>query len=44
MAKSEVVLAQAFVRLAGRLNIEIDLPGKGLVFDTQKECVEYHEF
>ncbi|MBO9492204.1 hypothetical protein J7384_17720 [Endozoicomonas sp. G2_1] len=33
-----------FVRLAGRLNIELELTGKELVFDTQKECIEHHEF
>lgn len=32
-----------FVKLAGRLNIELDLTGKELVFDTRKECIEYRE-
>lgn len=31
-----------FVRLAGRLGIELDLSGKELVFDSAEECIQHH--
>lgn len=33
-----------FVRLANRLNINLELSGQELVFDTREKCVSHHEF
>lgn len=33
-----------FVRLAGRLNIKLELSGEDLVFDSNAECIEHHSF
>ncbi|MBM64114.1 MAG: hypothetical protein CL484_14290 [Acidobacteria bacterium] len=32
----------AFVQLAGRLNIPLDLSGADLVFDTETACITHH--
>lgn len=32
-----------FVRLAGRLGIELDLTGKNQVFDSKSECIAHHK-
>lgn len=32
-----------FVDLASRLGIELELSGRELVFDTEKECIERHK-
>ena len=32
-----------YVRLAGRLGIELDLSGRELVFDTKKDCLDHHK-
>ena len=32
----------AFVRLAGRLRIELDLSGSELVFESKEACIEHH--
>jgi uncharacterized protein DUF6283 len=32
-----------FVRLANKLNIELDLSGKELVFDSAQSCVAHHK-
>ncbi len=34
----------SFVRLAGRLNIKLELSGEDLVFDSNAECIEHHSF
>lgn len=34
--------SNAFVRLAGRLGIELELSGRELVFDSQQACIEHH--
>lgn len=31
-----------FVKLAGRLNIPLELRGKELVFETDEECISHH--
>lgn len=36
--------SNSFVRLAGRLNIKLDLSGKDLVFDSYDECIDHHSF
>ncbi|MBE0420152.1 hypothetical protein EI165_08445 [Pseudoalteromonas nigrifaciens] len=36
--------SNSFVRLAGRLNIKLDLSGKDLVFDSNDECIDHHSF
>lgn len=36
--------SNSFVRLAGRLNIKLDLSGKDLVFDSNEECIDHHSF
>lgn len=33
----------AFVRLAGRLGIELPLRGRSLVFDTEEDAIEHHD-
>lgn len=35
--------ANGFVRLAGRLGIELDLTGKAQVFDSRAECIAHHK-
>ena len=32
----------SFVRLAGRLGIELTLSGRELVFDSKQECIQHH--
>ena len=32
-----------FVRLAGRLGIDLELSGRELVFDTRQACIDHHE-
>lgn len=32
----------AFVRLATGLGIKLDLTGRELVFDTERDCIEHH--
>ena len=34
--------ANDFVRLAGRLRIDLKLRGRALVFDSERACVEHH--
>ena len=34
----------AFVHLAGRLGIKLDLSGREQVFDTQDDCIEHHAY
>lgn len=34
--------ANAFVRLAKSMEIELKLTGQELVFDTEKDCIEHH--
>ncbi len=34
--------ANGFVRLAGRLNIDLPLSGRELVFDTEDDCIKHH--
>lgn len=33
----------AFVRLASRLRIDLELTGRELVFDTIEECINHHD-
>lgn len=33
----------AFVRLAGRLRIDLPLKGRELVFETEQDCIAHHE-
>jgi hypothetical protein len=35
--------ANAFVRLANRLNIELPLRGRELVFNTEKDAINHHD-
>lgn len=35
--------ANAFVRLAGRLRIDLPLRGRELVFETEQDCIAHHE-
>ncbi len=35
--------ANAFVKLAGRLRIDLPLKGRHLVFETEQECIAHHE-
>jgi hypothetical protein len=35
--------ANAFVRLARRLRIDLPLKGRHLVFETEQECIAHHE-
>ncbi len=36
--------ANAFVRLAGRLRLDLPLKGRELVFKTEAECIAHHEY
>lgn len=33
----------SFVRLAASMNLETNLKGRELIFDTEKECIEHHK-
>jgi hypothetical protein len=35
--------ANQFVRLATALNLELDLSGRELIFNTKQECIEHHD-
>ncbi len=32
----------AFVKFAGRLNIDLNMQGRELVFDTAEDCIKHH--
>lgn len=35
--------ANSFVRLAGRLRIDLPLSGRKLIFETEQDCISHHE-
>jgi len=35
--------ANAFVRLAGRMRIDLPLSGRELVFETEQDCISHHQ-
>ncbi len=35
--------ANAYVRLAAKMDVDLQLQGRELVFDTEEQCIEHHK-